>query len=123
MGLVVTAGPPELTDIKLDFFGDTLESIKSFDPETQRTQKTIQKFILMPVSECALGKDATRRFRQRYVELFGGATGDDPLYQAVSEGQRFPGMEHWLPLFHERLETVLDYLPPGTPITPVRSQC
>jgi transcription-repair coupling factor (superfamily II helicase) len=108
-GILDVFPPARQAPVRLDFFGDTLESIKSFDPETQRTQKTIQKLILMPVSECALGEDATRRFRQRYVELFGGATGDDPLYQAVSEGQRFPGMEHWLPFFHEELETLFDY--------------
>ncbi len=45
------------------------------------------------------------------MELFGAATGDDPLYEAVSAGQRYPGMEHWLPLFHEQLETLFDYVP------------
>ena len=43
--------------------------------------------------------------------MFGAATGDDPLYEAVSAGQRYPGLEHWLPLFHEHLETLFDYMP------------
>ncbi len=108
-GILDLFPPGRSTPVRLDFFGDTLESIKAFDPETQRTGRIVQKLILMPVSECALGEEATRRFRQNYVELFGGATGDDPLYQAVSEGQRYPGMEHWLPFFHDALETVFDY--------------
>ncbi|MGI9475560.1 MAG: transcription-repair coupling factor [Hyphomicrobiaceae bacterium] len=108
-GILDLFPPGRNSPVRLDFFGDTLESIKAFDPDTQRTGKVVQKLILMPVSECALGEEATRRFRQSYVELFGGATGDDPLYQAVSEGQRYAGMEHWLPFFHENLETLFDY--------------
>jgi transcription-repair coupling factor (superfamily II helicase) len=109
-GILDVFPPARQAPVRLDFFGDTLEAIKTFDPESQRTGKTVQKLILMPVSECALGDEATRRFRQRYLEMFGGATSDDPLYQAVSEGQRFPGMEHWLPFFHENLETLFDYV-------------
>ncbi len=108
-GILDLFPPGRSSPVRLDFFGDTLESIKAFDPETQRTGRLVQKLILMPVNECALGEDATKRFRQQYVELFGGATGDDPLYQAVSEGQRYAGMEHWLPFFHEGLETLFDY--------------
>lgn len=108
-GILDLFPPGRSSPVRLDFFGDTLESIKAFDAETQRTGRIIQKLILMPVNECALGEEATKRFRQRYVELFGGATGDDPLYQAVSEGQRYAGMENWLPFFHERLETLFDY--------------
>ena len=48
-------------------------------------------------------------------EAFGAPTPDDLLYEAVSEGRRYPGMEHWLPLFHDRLDTLFDYLP-GTPV-------
>ena len=70
----------------------------------------------MPMSEVAFGEEAEKLFRTRYVELFGGATGDDPLYEAVSAGQRYPGLEHWLPLFHDHLETLFDYLP-GVPVS------
>ncbi len=78
--------------------------------------KPVQKLALLPVSEVAFGEEAEKLFRSRYVELFGGATGDDPLYEAVSAGQRYPGQEHWLPLFHEHLETLFDYLP-GVPVS------
>jgi transcription-repair coupling factor (superfamily II helicase) len=110
-GIVDLFPPGRSSPIRLDFFGDTIESIKSFDAETQRTLKAVQKVSLMPVSEVAFGEAATALFRRRYVELFGGATGSDPLYEAVSSGQRYPGQEHWLPLFHDKLETLFDYAP------------
>jgi transcription-repair coupling factor (superfamily II helicase) len=109
-GILDLFPPARANPVRLDFFGDTLESIKTFDVTTQRTSKIVQKLVLLPVSEVAFGDEAEKLFRTRYVELFGGATGDDPLYQAVSAGQRYPGMEHWLPLFHERLETLFDYV-------------
>ncbi len=108
--------PGRATPVRLDFFGDTLETIKAFEVQTQRTTKAVQKLALMPVSEVAFGEEPEKLFRARYVELFGGATGDDPLYEAVSAGQRYPGQEHWLPLFHEQLETLFDYLP-GVPVS------
>ena len=109
-GILDLYPPGRSSPVRLDFFGDTLETIKSFDAQTQRTLKPLQKIVLMPMSEVAFGDEATALFRRRYVELFGGATGDDPLYEAVSAASRYPGQEHWLPLFHEQLETLLDYL-------------
>jgi transcription-repair coupling factor (superfamily II helicase) len=111
-GSLVDLFPPgRPTPVRLDFFGDTIESIKAFDPQTQRTGKIVQKLVLMPVSELTYGPEAESRFRQGYVATFGAVTGDDPLYEAISAGHRYPGMEHWLALFHERLETLLDYVP------------
>ncbi len=101
--------------VRLDFFGDTLESIRSFDPETQRSTDQLHALDLVPVAEFQLTSETIRRFRTGYVKAFGAATPGDPLYEAVSEGRRYPGMEHWLPLFHDRLDTLFDYLP-GTPI-------
>ncbi len=97
--------------VRLDFFGDTLESIRTFDPETQRSTGPLRSLDLVPMSEIQLTSEAIRRFRQSYVAAFGAPRRDDRLYEAVSEGRRFPGMEHWLPLFHERLDTLLDYVP------------
>ena len=110
-GIVDLYPPGRQTPVRLDFFGDTLESIKSFDIETQRSLKPVPKIVLMPMSEIAFGPEADSRFRTRYVELFGPAAGDDPLYEAVSTGNRYPGQEHWLPLFHATLETLFDYAP------------
>jgi transcription-repair coupling factor (superfamily II helicase) len=110
-GILDLFPPGRINPLRLDFFGDNLESIKAFDAQTQRTIKPVQKFALMPVSEVAFGDAATALFRQGYVSLFGGATGDDPLYEAVSSGRRYHGQEHWLPLFHPALETLFDYVP------------
>jgi transcription-repair coupling factor (superfamily II helicase) len=109
-GILDLFPPGRINPIRLDFFGDTLESIKAFDAQTQRSMKPVQKFALMPVSEVAFGESATALFRTRYIELFGGNTGDDPLYEAVSSGRRYQGQENWLPLFHPNLETIFDYV-------------
>jgi transcription-repair coupling factor (superfamily II helicase) len=96
--------------VRLDFFGDSLESIRSFDAETQRTLLDMRSLDLVPISEFQLVTETIRRFRMGYVAEFGAPERDDPLYEAVSEGRRHPGMEHWLPLFQEKMETVFDYL-------------
>ncbi len=96
--------------VRLDFFGDTLESIRSFDPGSQRTTGQVRSLDLNPMSEVTLTPDTISRFRKNYLSAFGAATRDDALYLAVSEGRRYAGMEHWLPLFYEKLETVFDYL-------------
>src|SRR5262249_21101777 len=62
-----------------------------------------------------LTTETIKRFRLGYVEAFGAPTPDDLVYHAVSEGRRHPGMEHWLPLFHDRLDTLFDYVP-GSPV-------
>ena len=97
--------------LRLDFFGDTLESIRAFDPATQRTTGQRREVSLQPMSEVTLGENTINRFRRQYVEMFGVPSRDDALYQAVSEGRRFAGLEHWLPLFYEQLESIFDYLP------------
>jgi len=99
--------------VRLDLFGDTLESIRAFDPETQRSTKQLKEIDLLPVSEALLDADGISRFRRGYVAKF-GVPGDDALYNTVSEGGRRAGLEHWLPLFYERMATLFDYLPAGS---------
>jgi transcription-repair coupling factor (superfamily II helicase) len=99
--------------VRLDLFGDTLESIRAFDPDTQRSTRQLKEIDLLPVTEALLDADGVSRFRAGYVEAF-GTPGDDPLYAAVSEGQRRQGLEHWLPLLYDRLDTLFDYLPDAT---------
>ncbi|HZR74174.1 transcription-repair coupling factor [Bradyrhizobium sp.] len=96
--------------VRFDFFGDSLESIRSFDAETQRTLLDMRSLDLVPISEFQLTTETIRRFRMGYVAAFGAPERDDQLYEAVSEGRRHPGMEHWLPLFQDRLDTLFDYL-------------
>jgi len=98
--------------VRLDFFGDEVETLRRFDPATQRTTGEVKELSLRPVSEVPLNEDAISRFRTGYRALFGAVTKTDPLYEAISEARRHIGMEHWLPLFYDgRLETILDYMP------------
>ena len=110
-GIIDLYAPGMAEPVRLDFFGDQLESIRSFDPETQRSTDQLRALDLVPVSEFQLTTETIRCFRLGYVEAFGAPTPDDLLYEAVSEGRRHPGMEHWLPLFHSRMETIFDYAP------------
>jgi transcription-repair coupling factor (superfamily II helicase) len=109
-GIVDLFAPGMDEPVRLDFFGNTLESIRSFDAETQRTSGELRTLDLVPVAEFQLTTDTIRLFRTGYVAAFGAAGPDDVLYEAVSEGRRHAGMEHWLPLFHDRLDTLFDYL-------------
>ncbi len=96
--------------LRLDFFGDEIESVRTFDPADQRTIDRIDGFTLLPASESLLDEESIRRFRGRYRETFGATATGDPLYQAVSEGRRLAGMDHWLPLLEEKLSTLFDHL-------------
>ncbi len=97
--------------VRLDFFGDTIEGMRLFDALTQRTTGVATELTVKPVSEVLLDEAVIHRFRTRYREQFGTVADDDPLYEAVSAGHRYIGMEHWLPLYYESLETIFDYLP------------
>jgi transcription-repair coupling factor (superfamily II helicase) len=110
-GIIDLYAPGTAEPVRLDFFGDALETIRSFDPESQRTTGQLRGLDLVPVAEFQLTTDTIKRFRLGYVGAFGAPTPDDLLYHAVSEGRRHPGMEHWLPLFHEQLATLFDYVP------------
>jgi transcription-repair coupling factor (superfamily II helicase) len=91
---------PGISDpLRLDLFGDEVETIKSFDPSTQRSTAFLDQFSLRPVTEFFLDDLSIQKFRGAYRDLFGVAQQSDPLYAAVSEGRRHAGMEHWLPLF------------------------
>jgi transcription-repair coupling factor (superfamily II helicase) len=114
-GIIDLYAPGMGDPVRLDFFGDTLESIRAFDPETQRTTAELRTLDLVPMAEFQLTTETIRLFRTGYVAAFGAATPDDVLYEAVSEGRRAAGMEHWLPLFHKHLETLFDFVD-GTPI-------
>ncbi len=110
-GIIDIFPPGESGPVRLDLFGDVLDGVRRFDPATQRTTESLKGVELAPVSEVILDDTAITRFRQNYRIEFGAAGSDDPLYEAVSAGRKHQGIEHWLPFFHEELETVFDYLP------------
>jgi len=116
-GGIIDVYPAGLAEpLRLDLFGDTLEAIREFDPMSQRSTGARDAVDLKPASEILLDDAAIARFRTGYRALFGAETADDPLYEAISAGRKHIGMEHWLPLFHEQLETLFDYLP-GAAVT------
>ena len=114
-GLVDVFPPGAEEPLRLDFFGDELDAVRRFDPLSQRSTGSLEALALEPVGEVLLETAAIERFRLGYREAFGSLR-DDPLYEAVSEGRLYPGLEHWLPLFYERL-AVLPELCPGAAIT------
>ncbi len=106
---IFPAGEPE--PIRLDMFGDAIESMKRFDTTTQRSTAKVEELVLRPVSEVPLDPASITRFREGWREMFGQAATKDPLYETISDGRRHPGVEHWVPLFHDHMETLIDYLP------------
>jgi transcription-repair coupling factor (superfamily II helicase) len=124
-GIIDIFPPGQSGPVRLDLFGDVLDGARRFDPATQRTTEKLEVVELAPVSEVILDEAAIRRFRQNYRLEFGAAGTDDPLYEAVSAGRKHQGVEHWLPFFHDTLETLFDYLPKATltlddQVTPAR---
>ncbi|MFT6581429.1 MAG: transcription-repair coupling factor (superfamily II helicase) [Alphaproteobacteria bacterium] len=111
-GDIVDIFPPGAGDpVRLDFFGDELEGVRSFDAMNQRTIEVLESFSLRPVSEVTLDDESIARFRSKYRVMFGAGSTEDPICEAIRAGRRFIGMEHWLPLFHDGLETLFDYRP------------
>lgn len=110
-GIIDIYPPGDLGPVRLDFFGDVLDGARRFDAATQRTTEKLDLVELAPVSEVILDEAAITRFRQNYRIEFGAAGTDDPLYEAISAGRKHQGAEHWLPFFHDTLETLFDYLP------------
>ena len=96
--------------LRLDFFGDEIESIRRFNPSDQRSIDQVEHFDILPAVEALMDEEAIKRFRVSYRERFGVTATGDPLYQAVSEGRRLSGMDHWLPLFEERMATIFDHV-------------
>ena len=113
-GGLIDVFPPTFDEpIRLDFFGDELETLRGFDVDTQRTTKQHTEVVLAPVSEVFMSEDDISRFRRQYIAAFGGGISRDPMYASVIDGIRPQGVEHFLPLFHDHTETIFDYAGPG----------
>lgn len=97
--------------VRLDLFGDEVENIRHFDPLTQRSTNKIDQLVLRPSVGFILDAESISRFRTAWRDLFGQAATEDPIYQNISEGRRHIGIEHWVPLFYEKMSTLFDYLP------------
>ena len=109
-GIVDLWPPGSEQPLRLDFFGDRLDAIRRFDAETQLSKGEVKEIEIFPASEVPMDQASISRFRSGYVAAFGPAN-DDPLYELVSAGRKAQGMEHWLPLFYGKLETLFDFVP------------
>lgn len=101
--------------LRVDFFGDEVDSIKTFDAISQRSSRSVKSFTIKPMAEFAMTANSISLFRSRYRELFGNVR-DDVIYTAITEGRYIQGIEHFLPLFHESMTTFFEYVQ-GTPIS------
>ena len=110
-GIIDLFAPGAEDPLRLDLFGDTLDSVRTFDPATQRTKGQRDRIDLVPANEVVLSEEAIKLFRNGYLTAFGATQGEDPLFEAVTAGRKYQGMEHWLPLFYEEMATLFDYLP------------
>jgi transcription-repair coupling factor (superfamily II helicase) len=102
------------TPYRLDLFGDQLESIRAFDPATQRSGEKFERLRLLPAREFPLTEDGITRFRAAFRARFEGDPQKTALYRDVSKGLAPAGIEYYLPLFFEGLATFGDYLPDRT---------
>ena len=99
---------------RLDLFDDEIESIKTFDVDTQRTLYPVPEVRLLPAREFPLDDKGRALFRQRFREMFEGDPARSGIYKDVSSGIASAGIEYWLPLFFEETATLFDYLPADT---------
>ena len=113
-GIIDIFAPGEVGAVRLDLFGDVLDGVRQFDPISQRTVSKMANLRLAPISEVIFEEASISRFRQNYRKAFGASHSKDNLYQSVSAGTKYQGVEHWLPFFHDKLETIFDYLTDAT---------
>lgn len=109
-GSIIDIVPSGATEgVRIDLFGDDIESIRPYDLLSQLTEGNIEQIELYPVSEVLLSDSTVQNFRERYREQFGAVSKEDPLYESISQKRNYVGMEHWLPLFYTEIETLFDY--------------
>ena len=99
---------------RIDLFDDEIDSIRTFDPDTQRSQQTVQEIRLLPGREFPMDDAARTRFRSRWRELLEGDPTKSRIYKDMGNGMATAGIEYYLPLFFEDTATVFDYLGPQT---------
>ena len=96
--------------MRIDFFGDEIEKIKSFDPLSQLSNEAQTELKILPANEIILDEERIEVFRKNYRSRFGLSKNDNGLYDAICSNIKFPGYENWLPLFYDNLETLFDYV-------------
>ena len=98
--------------LRIDLFDDEVERLRLFDIETQRSSEDLKFYSFDSANEVVLDKNTIKTFRSKYREAFGAEGLKDELYESISEGKKYLGMENWLPFFYEdNLPSLFDYLP------------
>lgn len=98
--------------LRIDLFDDEVERLRLFDVETQRSTEDLKFYSFDSANEVVLDKNTIKTFRSKYREAFGADGLKDELYESISEGKKYLGMENWLPFFYEdALPSIFDYLP------------
>ncbi len=101
---------------RIDLFDDTIDTLRTFDPETQRTIEQTDDIHLLPAREFPLDTDGIRQFRNQWHQRFDVDHRQCPLYQDISDGVAPAGIEYYLPLFFEQCASLINYLPEDTTI-------
>ncbi len=101
---------------RIELFDDEVETLRTFDPETQLTLDKVEKIQLLPAKEFPLNKAGINLFKQQWLERFEVSVKDCPVYQDVSAGISPPGIEYYLPLFFDSCSSLFDYLPDNAQI-------
>ena len=96
--------------IRLDLFGNTIDSIKSFDLISQRSLELLKEIFVYPASEIILNDKTIENFRINFNKKFGSQKEKVKIYDSISEGISYPGMEHWLPFFYNKTGSIFDYI-------------
>jgi transcription-repair coupling factor (superfamily II helicase) len=101
---------------RVDLMGEEVDSIRAFDPDTQRSMYPVPRVQLLPGHEFPMDEKARQRFCTALAERLSGSPAKNRLYQDVKQGIASAGLEYYLPLFFEETATLLDYLPAQTPL-------
>ena len=97
---------------RIDFFDNEIESIRTFDVDTQRSLYPTNKIKLLPARECPLDDEGVGTFRNNYREKFEGDLSKSKIYKSITKSTPFAGMEWYLPLFFEQTNSIFDYIEP-----------
>ena len=108
-GGIIDFFSPLNNPVRIDLFGNNIESIKSFDLISQRSTELLREVLVYPASEIALNDKTIENFRINFNKKFGSQKEKIKIYESISEGISYPGMEHWLPFFYNKTNTIFDY--------------
>ncbi len=99
---------------RIDLFDDEIDTLRTFDPETQRSIDSLDKIQLLPAREFPTDDDSIQRFRKQFRDHFEGDPQRSLIYREVTDGNMPGGIEYYLPLFLEKTNSLIDYLPDNT---------